>query len=187
MTKKLASNQYEHTFQNCVNCIKVKGAVRILKTASIPATKATEHLAICEGPSDGEQHKFAAQIPACGGLQHSFVTHDMRFEGDAGNHDKGLGKRSVNEDERVGEGVGGGGKGVSGSSGAAGGSTGPSPSKSSGKISQYTHSCSQDQANPIIFALMQLLTVHALPFTLVESCLVCSFAELCICALSAEG
>ena len=74
-----------------------------------------------------------------------------------------VGKRSVNEDEGVGEGAGGGGKGVSGSGGAAGGSTGPSPSKSSGKIAQYTHSCSQDQTNQIIFALMQLLAVHALP------------------------
>jgi len=53
--KKLANNQYEHTCQNCVNCIKAQGAVRILKTASMPATKATEHLAICEGLSDGER------------------------------------------------------------------------------------------------------------------------------------
>jgi len=146
-TKKLADNQYEHTCHHCVNCIKMQGAVRILKTVSMPATTATEHLAICEGLSDGEQRKFAAQIPARGGIQHSFVTHDMPFEGDTGNHGKGLGKRSANEDEGVGEGAGGGGKGVSGSGGAAGGSTGPSPSKSSGKIAQYTHSCSQDQAN----------------------------------------
>jgi len=87
--------------------------------------KVTEDLAICEGLSDGDRRKFAAQIPARGGTQHSFVTHDMPFEGDAGNHGKGLGKRSVNEDEGVGGGVWGGSKGVSGSGGAAGGSTGP--------------------------------------------------------------
>ena len=81
--------------------------MRILKTASMPATKATEHMAICEGLSDGERRKFAAQIPARGGIEHSFVTHDMRFESDAGNHGKGLGKRSVNEDG-VGEDAGGG-------------------------------------------------------------------------------
>jgi len=162
-TKKLADNQYEHTWQHCVNCIKVQGAVRILKTASIPAAKTTEHLTIREGLRDGEQRKFTAQIPARGGIQHSFVTHDMSFEGDKGNHVKGMGKRSANEDEGVGEGAGGGGKGVSGSGGVAGGSTGLSPSKSSGKISQYIHSCNQDQTNQIIFTLMQLLAVHTLP------------------------
>jgi len=91
-----------------------------------------------------------------------------------------VGKRSVNEDEGVGGGAGGGGKGVSGSGGAAGGSTGPSLSKSSGKISQYTHSYSQDQVNQIIFALMQLLATHALPFTLVESV----FFFLIVCLLN---
>jgi len=104
-TKKLADNQYEHTWQHCVNCIKVQGAVRILKTASIPAAKTTEHLTIREGLRDDEQRKFTAQIPARGGIQHSFVTHDMSFEGDKGNHVKGMGKRSANEDEGVGEGA----------------------------------------------------------------------------------
>ena len=84
----------------------------------------------------------------------------------------------MNEDEGVGKGAWGWGQGLSASGGAAGGSTGPSPSKSSEKISQYTHSCSQDQANQIIFALMKLLTAYALPFTLVESVFFISFVRL---------
>jgi len=50
--------------------------------------------------------------------------------------------------------------------------------KGTGNISQYTHSCSQDQANQFIFALMQLLAAHALPFTLVESVFFISFVRL---------
>ena len=124
-TEKLADNHNERTCHHCVNCIKAQSAVRILKTTSMSVLKVGEHLPICEGLSDGERRKLTAQILVRGGIQHSFVTHNTPFEGDTGNHGKGLVKRSVNEDEGVGGGVWGGSKGVSGSSGAAGGSTGP--------------------------------------------------------------
>ena len=176
-TKKVGDKQYEHTCKHCVHCNKTLGAVRIVATAQIPSTKATEHLAICEGLSEGERRKFAAQLPARGSVHHSFVTHDNTFEDDGSNFGKGLGKRALNEEQGVGEG-GAGGVGVGGGGGAGGGNNGPSPLKVGGKMSQYTHSCNADQANQIIFALMQLLAAHALPFTLVESVFFIAFIRL---------
>jgi len=99
--------KFRHTCKHCAQLGpggQAQGAVRVVAAQRVPSTKATEHLAICEGLSGVEQRKWEALIRARGGVKHSLVTHDSPFEAAASG--QGMSKRS--RDNEAGGGWGGG-------------------------------------------------------------------------------
>eukprot|EP00277_Geminigera_cryophila_P044278 CAMPEP_0173073304 /NCGR_PEP_ID=MMETSP1102-20130122/10327_1 /TAXON_ID=49646 /ORGANISM="Geminigera sp., Strain Caron Lab Isolate" /LENGTH=115 /DNA_ID=CAMNT_0013942127 /DNA_START=321 /DNA_END=665 /DNA_ORIENTATION=- len=94
-----ADTKFRHTCKRCAQLgpgRQAQGAVRVVAAQRVPSTKATEHLAICEGLSVVEQRKWEALIPARGGVKHSFVTHDSPFEAAASG--QRLSKRSRDDE-----------------------------------------------------------------------------------------
>ena len=62
-----AEKKSRHTCKHCAQLgpgRQAQGAVRVVAAQRVPSTKATEHLAICEGLSVVEQRKWEALIPA---------------------------------------------------------------------------------------------------------------------------
>jgi len=77
MTESLpgADKKSRHTCKHCAQLgpgRQTQGAERVVVSQRVLSTKATEHLAICEGLSVVEQREWEALIPARGGVKHSF-------------------------------------------------------------------------------------------------------------------